>query len=270
MTKKLSTEEKKRRKEERRKSNQQKPKSPTVKTVTVPKPEEATNLCDSCAYEFGECEGQPTFASDQDESLKGTEADRVIKCPAFVNVAVMPTAEELKKKEAAAPGPAAAEGEGKSPTPWEIALGKLDKFGQAQLNARADEIRELAEAEIALKFGPDASPTNEQLADVLVGIVQETIKREGGPTDGLRKEEAVAEEEDGLELAQEPIYVPAPPQARPDPKRFLKPQDFGNCPSCLRPLKRTAFNRYNDAVRCTNPRCRAYRTVVKTLSTGVK
>ena len=264
------------------KSKQQKPASKTVKTVKVPKPEEKTadqeaqpvNLCDDCAYEFGECEGKPKFASAQDETLTGAAADRVIECAAFRNVAEMPTAQE-----AAAQGPAAAEGEARvcdiehlgnypdcfrdcpkdecdgvpaaahdgddkdEPTAFDLALSRLDEFGQAQLNARADEIREEADR----RFGPDAEPTTEEMAGTLVLIVKDIIQEE-----------------------TEPEYIPAPGPVRPDPKRFQAEEDFGTCPSCGRPLKRTAFNRYQDALRCTNGRCRAYRTVVKTISTGVK
>jgi len=280
MTDKLSDKEKKKRKEARK---QQKQKSTTVKTITQPKPEEPPaqpmNLCDDCAYEFGECGGKPKFASNQDETLTGPEADRVIECPAFVNVANMPTADQARKEAAAGPG-AAAEGEARvcdiehlgnypdcfrdcpkdecdgvpaaahedgdkaEPTAFDLALSRLDESGQAQLNARADEIREEADR----RFGPDAEPTTEEMAGTLVLIVQETIQEE----------------------TAEPKYIPAPGPVRPDPKRFQADEDFGTCPSCDKPLKRTAFNRYQDAIRCTNGRCRAYRTVVKTISTGVK
>jgi len=196
MTKPLSDQEKKKRK-------QQKAASKTVKTVTQPKhedpPAEPVNLCDDCAYEFGECEGKPKFASDQDETLTGPEADRVIECPAFVNVAKMPTVQE-----AAAPGPAAAE-------------------------------------EKTQEEGPDAAH------------------------DGGGEGPAEAEEE-----PTPTVVTPFPGDARPDPKRFQTEEDFGACQSCERPLKRTALNRYQDAIRCTNARCRAYRAIVKTISTGVK
>jgi len=201
MTKKLSDQAKKEKKEIRK---QQKAASKTVKTVTQPKhedpPAEPVNLCDDCAYEYGECEGKPKFASDQDETLTGPEADRVIECPAFVNVAAMPTAQE-----AAAPGPAAA------------------------------EVKDQGE-------GPDAAH------------------------DGGDKGTAEAEEEPEPEVKVIRTDLPK----GPDPKRFQAEEDFGACQSCERPLKRTAFNRYQDAVRCTNVRCRAYRAVVKTISSGVR
>ena len=46
-------------------------------------------------------------------------------------------------------------------------------------------------------------------------------------------------------------------------QRFKREEDLGKCPACDRPLKRTALNRDRDAVRCTNPRCRQYRAVVR-------
>jgi hypothetical protein len=200
MTKKLSKEEKKRRREERRKSNQQKPKSKTAKTIQQPKqegpPEEAVNFCDDCAYEFGECDGKPKFASDKDEALTGVEADRVIECPAFVNVANMPTVQEATA-------------------------------------------------------GPEES-SQEEVTDVVHGGADEV------PAE-IKKEES-----------EDPTDVPTLDPIRPDPKRFFVEEDWGACPSCGKPFKRTAFNRYQDAIRCTNPRCRAYRAVVKTISTGVK
>jgi len=214
MTKPLSKEEKKQRKAARK---QQKAPSTTSTHVTQPKHEEGSaeppadlNLCDSCAYEFGECDGKPKFASDTDDTLTGAAADRVVACEAYVNVESMPTADQAKKDaKAAAPGPAAAE----EPPQGE---------------------------------GPDAAH------------------------DGDDKVPPEAEEEEPGEQP-EPRYVPAPGPARPDPKRFAQDEtDYGACPSCIRQLKRTAFNRYHDAVRCTNPRCRAYRAVVKTVPTGVK
>jgi len=265
------------------KSKQQKPASKTADQEAQP-----VNLCDDCAYEFGECEGKPKFASDQDKTLTGAEADRVIECPAFLDVAKMPTAQE-----AAAQSPAAAgypglilvcsggcgkttEGmtsetmsgefkdreDGEVPewtcqdclnkrSPFDVALSRLGEFGQATLNARAGEIREEAER----RFGPYAEPTLDEEADTLVLIVKEIVEREGGPTEEAGPEDQV-------------IRTDLPKQ--PDPKRFQAEEDFGTCQSCERPLKRTALNRYRDAIRCTNGRCRAYRAIVKTISTGVK
>jgi len=266
------------------KSKQQKPKSKTVKTVKVPKPEEKpadqdaqpVNLCDDCAYEFGECEGKPKFASDQDETLTGPEADRVIECPAFVNVSKMPTVQEAAAegearvcdiehlgnypdcfrdcpKDQCDGVPAVAhEGDDKAePNAFDLALSRLDDIGRSTLNARADEIREEADR----RFGPDAEPTAEEKAGTLVLIVKEMVEREGGPTEEVEPEVKV-------------IRTDLP--KRPDPKRFQAEEDFGTCPSCEKPLKRTALNRYQDAIRCTNGRCRAYRSIVKTISTGVK
>jgi hypothetical protein len=231
----------------KKKSNQQKTKSPTVKTVSQPKtepPQEAqspTNLCDDCAFDFGACEGKPKFASDFQEGLTGAEADRVVQCVTFKNVAVMPTADELAKK-------------GKPVTPFDLALAQLDAFGKTILKSRP-EIMDIAESEDKLRFGPGTEPTLEQRADVLVGIVQGIVKEEGGRSDGL---------------AEEPATTAAPAIDRPDPKRFQKEEDFGNCGSCDKPLKRTALNRYIDAIRCVNGRCRAFRVVVKNIPTGAK
>ena len=197
MTKSLTNQQKKEKKAIRK---QQKAPSTTSTHITQPKhedpPAEPVNLCDDCAYEFGECEGKPKFASDQDETLTGAEADHVIECPAFVNVAAMPTAQE------AAAGPE------------ETAQGK----------------------------GPDAA-------------------HDGG-------DEGTAEAEEEPEPEVQIIRSDLP--ERPDPKRFEVEEDFGTCFSCSSPYKRTAFNRYQDAIRCTNPRCRSYRAIVKTISTGVK
>ena len=218
MTKPLTKAEKKQKKEVRK---QQKAASKTVKTITQPKPAapeaQPVNLCDDCAYEYGECEGKPKFASDQDETLTGAEADRVVACEAFLNVAEMPTADQASK-EAAAQEPAAAEGE-----------------------ARVCDIEHLGNY-------PDC------FRDC--------------PKDECDGKPAAAESEEAAEPEVQVIRADLP--ERPDPKRFQVEEDFGNCQSCSRPLKRTALNRYQDAVRCTNGRCRAYRVIVKTVSTGVK
>jgi len=212
MTKPLSDQEKK---DNAKKRKQQKAPSTTSTHVTQPKHEgpaepsaDPANLCDSCAYEFGECEGKPKLASDTDDTLTGAAADRVVACEGFLNVEQMPTADQAKKNaEAAAKAGAAAE----EPPQGE---------------------------------GPDAAH------------------------EGDDKVPPEAEEEEPGE--PEERYVPAPGPAKPNPKRFQTEEDFGACPSCQRPLKLTAFNRLHDAVRCTNPRCRAYRAVVKTVPTGVK
>lgn len=86
------------------KSKQRKPTSATVKTVNQPKPEEKVeppapeNKCDTCAYEFGACDGVPKFAAEGD--------DRVVECSSWVDVSSLPTAAEVKASPAAAaPGP---------------------------------------------------------------------------------------------------------------------------------------------------------------------
>jgi len=241
MTRKLKPEEKKRRKEERHKSKQQKPASKTVKTITQPKPADQetqpVNLCDDCAYEFGECEGKPKFASDQDETLTGPEADRVIECPAFLNVAKMPTADQVRK-EAAAPGPAAADE--KFPGLVIVCSGGCGKTTEGMTyETMSGELKETEEGQV-----PEW--TCQECLDKAT-IEPRSLTEERGPT------------------VDQVIRTDLP-----DPKRFQADEDFGTCQSCERPLKRTALNRYQDAVRCVNPRCRAYRIVAKTISTGVK
>jgi hypothetical protein len=204
MTKKLSKEEKKKRREERQAKAQQMQKAPskTVQNVQVPKVEGAdqtlepeVNLCDTCAYEFGECQGTPVFGEEEG-------SDRVVKCPAWVDVEGFPTADQSNK--AAAPGPAAAEGQ--EPYPPRLNDGESNEEGQ------------------------EPEPVSKKEMAILEGL-----------------------------------------PARPDPKRFQNDDtDYGTCPACGRQLKRTAYNRYRDAIRCTNPRCGQYREIIKTISTGVK
>lgn len=228
MTKPLSKEEKKKRKDERKAARMQKAASTTSTQVHVdPKAEaaaqdnapteEPANLCDTCAFTFGECEGTPSFASDQEEGLTGADADRVVKCPAWQNVDEFPTADQDKKEptdqDQGEPDDAAHDG---------------DDEGQNEPGGDQGEDPELVHENVA---------------------------------------EGATEEGKAEDLATMRADLPV----RPDPKRFAADEtDYGNCPSCTRPLKRTAYNRYVDAIRCVNPRCRAYRAVVKTVSTGVK
>lgn len=82
----------------------------------------------------------------------------------------------------------------------------------------------------------------------------------------------VSQEEEPEEPAQLEPKRPIPnlPE-RPDIHRFENDEtDYGKCASCGDVLKRTAYNRFNDAVRCTNPRCRQYRNIVRTVKTGVR
>ena len=231
MTKPLPDKEKKKRKEARK---QQKPKSKTVKKVQVPKPADLeaqpVNLCDDCAYEFGECEGKPKFASDQDETLTGADADRVIECPAFVNVAKMPTADQAKKEPAV---------EDTIPEVVIVCSGGCGKTTEGMtLETKSGEFKQVDES----------------------GVPDWTCQ------DCLDK--ATTESEEEREPETQVIRTDLP--ERPDPKRFQAEEDFGTCPSCEKPLKRTALNRYQDAIRCTNGGCRAYRTIIRTISTGVK
>lgn len=255
MTKPLTKQEKKERKEARK---QQKAKSPTVKTVTQPKPEDQptetpsppVNLCDDCAYEFGECEGKPKFG-------KEGALDNVIECPAFINVEKMPTAQEAA-----------------ATTPFAEALKRLDKSGQALLNDRSVKIIHEADR----RFGPEVAVTQDEMADILVQIVQEIIQNEGNGSpnittqeDELEKVQDKAEEEDDARRAAEEAEEEAELEARQmKTQRFFREEDFGPCQSCNRPLKRTALNRDLDAVRCVNGRCRQYRFIIRTIPTGVK
>lgn len=236
MTKRLSPEEKKRRKKERREAK----KKEKTQAAIPQAPKLTGNLCDDCAYEFGECEGVPKFAQEEGAN------DRVVECPAFVNVASMPTADKKP-----APGPAAAKDE----KPWDIALKRLDEFGKSILNSRAEEIREEAES------------YSGELPDILVHIVTQIIKREGGPTDGLVHEtegpveEIIPEEQAATEAERE--------ARRKHIQRFHQEEDFGTCQVCGQPLKRTAYNRERDAIRCVNGRCRQYRFIMQTIPTGI-
>ena len=238
MTKKLSSEVKKQRKDERRKSRQQKAKSTTVRTIEQPNPadQEAqqVNLCDDCAYEFGECDGKPKFASDQDETLTGTGADRVTECPAFLNVADMPSAQEAA-----------------------AALGKPAEAYNCPPDCR-------------FSIPSDGSADNPEVGGCAVeDKIPLESRYENDPSLPICPEfQLPAPPEEELEPEDQVIRTDLP--ERPDPKRFQAEEDFGTCPSCETPLKRTAFNRYQDAIRCTNGRCRAYRQVVRNLSTGVK
>ena len=246
MTKPLSKEEKKKRK-------QQKAASKTVKTIIQPKhtdqEAEPVNLCDDCAYEFGECEGKPKFASDQDETLTGPEADRVIECPAFVNVAAMPTAQE-----AAAPGPAAAgPEEQKEPEPPAEAYNCPPDCRFSIPSGGPMNNPDIGGCAVEDKIPPESRYETDPLLPVC-------------PEYQVTTDQVTTTSEEEPEVKVIRTDLPE----RPDPKRFLAEEDFGICQSCERPLKRTAFNRYQDTIRCTNARCRAYRAIVKTISTGVK
>jgi len=147
--------------------------------------------------------------------------------------------------------------------PFDLALTRLGKEGQALLNARADEIIDLGDKEVALRFGPGQEPTNEQRAEILVNIIGRTIKNEGLKPDNPPK--------------ADPPKPPATQVKAPSPtvkKIAIKKEDLedlGNCNGCGQALKRTAFNSLMDAVRCVNPRCMLYRDVQKRIHRkGVK
>ncbi|MFA5429863.1 MAG: hypothetical protein WC329_01735 [Candidatus Omnitrophota bacterium] len=114
-------------------SQQQKPPSPTVRKVTQPaKPPEPSqapppdvNLCDDCAYEFGECGGKPTLA-------EGT--DRVVNCDTWVNVGSLPSVDEAAGKSV---------------------QGVQDKQEPAQEHAGVEEY---AEAILSIKDGDEPEP----------------------------------------------------------------------------------------------------------------
>ncbi len=265
MTKKLTNQEKKEKKAARK---QQKAASTTVVTVTQPKhegsaepPADLVNLCDTCAYECGECDGKPKFSIDVDLELTGAAADRVVECKGFLNVEQMPTVQETLKGQARY---CDVEHLGNYPDcfqdcPKDVCDGVPDAAHDA-----GDKLPEL----IIVCSGDCGRTTDGALTgkgeyrQVDEGPVPEWTCQEC-----LDKANVEAEEETATD---ELPFVPAQRPDLPDPKRFNKEEDHGVCPSCEAPLKRTAFNRYVDAVRCTNPRCRSYRAVVKTLSTGVK
>ena len=219
MTKPLTKAEKKEKKDARKRSDQQKAPSTTKTTVQVqkadpptedPTPSPGVNLCDTCAFEFGECDGTPKFGEEEG-------ADNVVECKTWANVDDFPTADQGRKE------PPAEGDQGKGPD--------------------------------AAHDGDDKGP-NEPGGD------------QGEEPELVHENETEGATEEGK--AEDRAVIRADLPARPDPKRFLEDTtDRGTCPGCERPLKRTALNRYRDAIRCTNPRCDQYRAVVKTVGTGV-
>ena len=245
MTKSLTKEEKQQRKQERRNSRQQRQASPTVRTVTQPKPNPTANLCDGCVYEYGECDGQPKFASDFDASLKGAAADVVVECAAHKPVDDVPP----DYGQAGAPGRGAA--------------------GTLVIVNLKDATYSLIEGQIKAK-----KITSEEAEDLQRRFIERTLpfaelKITDDPfaLNGIELEEEPGPDEE----AQEPKQVKAEPIQRGAIDRFANDEiEYGLCPSCETKLKRTAYSRYVDAVRCTNPRCRAYRAIIKTVPTGAK
>lgn len=266
MTKPLSKKEKRERKDAR-KLQRTKAKSTTVETTTRPKlaetppgPPEAApatppparplNLCDDCAYEFGECEGVPKFAQEE-----GAD-DRVVECSAFVNVAAMPTAD---KPFALGPAPeiviVCSGGCGRTTDGALKGKGEYKQIGESPvpewtcqecLNKRARE-----EEPVHLKESKDATREDTSREAELIHV-----KEKEGAT-----EEEVAEDLAAMEADLE--------ARRRKTQRFFQEEDFGTCQSCGQPLKRTALNRDLDAIRCVNGRCNQYRFIIKTISTGV-
>ena len=243
MTKPLTKAEKKDKKDAKR-SDQQKAPSKTTTTVNVPKPEGKVttdpdvNLCDTCAFEFGECEGTPKFGEEEG-------SDRVAECATWADVESVPTADQGKKEPPADPsqgeGPVAAQdGDDKGP----------NKPGGDQGEARVCDVEHLGNYPRCFEDCPK---------DECDGKAAELVH--------LNEDEEAegTEEEKEADVAVMRADLPD----RPDPKRFQEDIDRGACPGCERPLKRTAFNRYRDAIRCTNPRCPQYRAVLKTVGTGV-
>lgn len=228
----------------RKKSHQQKPPSPTVKTVVQPKPaapggqavakNTAVNLCDDCAYEFGACDGKPKFASDNDPALKGTEADRVLECGTFVNVQAMPTADQ-----GTPPAPLAKKGEA-------LVIG-VPVSDAGRRTCDVEHLRDYPECfEECEKDECDGVPEVQKKPE-LVSVVPIP----GATAEGKKADAAVMAAD--LEARRKHL------------QRFHREEEFGNCAGCDKPLKRTAFNRDLDAVRCLNPRCRQFRAIVKTV-----
>lgn len=251
MTKALTKAEKKQRKEERRKANQQKPPSPTVKTVVQPKrPNLEVNLCEGCAYEVGQCNGKPKFASDFDPNLKGAAADRVVECVGFLAIDDLPP-DQGRTGEPAAPGPAAAEEKPKT-GPRVCDIEHLGDFPDCFRDCPKDEC--------------DGVPDPAHAGDDQPSQDEPEGPYPPGANDGEENDEGAS-----LEPEPPPQVVKSEAIERASLDRFATDKtDYGPCPSCDQPLKRTAYSRYVDAIRCTNGHCRAYRTIVRTVPTGAK
>lgn len=83
-----------------------------------------------------------------------------------------------------------------------------------------------------------------------------------------------AKEKDGATeegKAEDLVVMKADAIQRAPLDRFEKDKaDYGTCPSCGTPLKRTTYSRYVDAIRCTKTGCSNYRNIVKTVPSGAK
>jgi hypothetical protein len=136
------------------------------------------------------------------------------------------------------------------------------------------------------KFASEADPTLKGTEADRVISCQGFRNVQDMPTEDQKKEPPAppsAEEPAAEPPPAEPVHVVEKPGAtaaekkadektmkadlekRKKLQRFQREEDLGKCPACDRPLKRTAFNRNRDAVRCTNPRCRQYRAVVRNI-----
>lgn len=108
---------------------------------------------------------------------------------------------------------------------------------------------------------------------------EEKEKQDGGFYDNPGGEPGVpqdVQEEEGEgeltpEVEERLTVIKAEAIQRAPLNRFAEDMtDYGACPSCGASLKRTAYSRYVDAIRCVNGRCSAYRNIIKTVPSGAK
>jgi hypothetical protein len=230
-----------------KKGQQQKPKSPTVKTINRPKnpspdnPDLTVDLCADCAYEVGHCEGKPKFSIDFDPSLTGEAADRVVQCEGFLHIDQIPP-------EAGSAGQPPAEPSQEPKTEDQ------EEAHRPKTGPRSCDVEHLRDY-------PDC--LEECGKDKCDGVpIWSPEEMKGGDGD----EDATDEErEEDIQVMKADAVQRAPLD------RFEKDKtDYGQCATCNQDLKRTAYSRYVDAIRCTNPRCRNYRLIVRTVASGAK
>lgn len=109
--------------------------------------------------------------------------------------------------------------------------------------------------------GPAAAPDQEPPADEPPPADQGDQGPQGDEPELIHAQEKEGATEEGKaeDIKRAPI------------DRFAKDTtDYGPCPSCGAPLKRTAYSRYVDAIRCTKGGCPNYRNIVKTVPSGAK